>query len=287
MNLNPSPYGELSVEEKRVIENRGTEFPFTGKYTDEFQCGLYACRKCGAPLYRSDDKFQSSCGWPAFDDEIPGAVKRMPDSDGVRTEISCSCCGGHLGHVFFGEHLTGKNTRHCVNSVSMVFEPQETGRLQRAVFAGGCFWGVEEFMRRQSGVLKVTNGFSGGELENPTYHDVCSGRTGHAESVEIIFESGKTDFETICRYFLEIHDPTQLYRQGPDIGSQYRSVIFYFDEKQKKIAEKLLSILREKGYSVVTELVRFYRFWNAEEYHQDYYQRKGDRPYCHRFEKRF
>ncbi len=118
-------YDELTAEERRVIELKGTEPPFTGEYEDFFEPGTYVCRRCNAPLYRSEDKFDARCGWPAFDDEIPGAVRRLPDPDGQRIEIQCASCGGHLGHVFLGEGLTPKSTRHCVNSLSMKFVPSK------------------------------------------------------------------------------------------------------------------------------------------------------------------
>ena len=278
---------KLTQEEKAVIVDKGTERPFTGKYYDFFSSGIYTCRNCGAALYRSDDKFKSGCGWPAFEDEIKGAVKRTKDADGLRTEITCSKCGAHLGHVFLGERLTPLNTRHCVNSISMKFEPVDSPKVRRAIFAGGCFWGVEHLMSDVPGVIVVTSGYTGGAKEYPTYKEVCSGKTGHAEAVEVIYNPEKTDFEKLAKFFLEIHDPTQVNRQGPDRGSQYRSVIFYLDDEQKKIAEKLIKILKNKGLKVATKVEKAGRFWPAEDYHQDYYDRKGTSPYCHRRTKRF
>lgn len=283
-------YNQLTPEEQRVILHKGTERPFTGKYYNHKEKGTYTCKQCGSPLYRSEDKFDSGCGWPSFDDEIPGAVKRLPDADGIRTEIVCANCGGHLGHVFLGEGFTPKNTRHCVNSISLNFIPAEDKaaiKTEKAYFAGGCFWGVEYFFQKEKGVISTRVGYMGGHLKNPTYEDVCDGHTGHAETMEVVFDPSQTNYETLARLFFEIHDPTQVNRQGPDIGEQYRSEIFYVNDDQKLIAEKLIRILKDKGYKVATRVTKADTFWEAENYHQSYYQKTGHHPYCHGYVKRF
>jgi len=280
-------YKKLTKEEEKVIIHKGTEKPFSGKYNNNDVKGVYTCKRCGSPLYRSDDKFDSGCGWPSFDDEIPGAVRRQLDADGVREEIICSNCGAHLGHVFLGEGFTDKNVRHCVNSISLQFIPDQKPQTQKAVFAGGCFWGVEYLFQKEQGVISTRVGYTGGDKENPTYEEVCSGKTGHREAVEITFDPSSITYEDLTRLFFEIHDPTQKNGQGPDIGEQYQSVIFYTNEEQKKTAQKLIDILSEKGYDVVTRLEKAHTFWEAEEYHQDYYQKTGKTPYCHVRIKRF
>lgn len=279
----------LTAEEERVIVRKGTEKPYSGKYDKTVASGVYTCRRCGAALYRSEDKFNSGCGWPAFDDEVPGAVRRDPDADGKRIEILCATCGGHLGHVFLGEQLTPRNTRHCVNSISMDFVPEADldAGFERAVFAGGCFWGVEYYLQQAKGVLRAVSGYTGGKTENPTYEQVCKKKTGHIEAVEVLYDPKQTDYETLARIFFETHDPTQTDRQGPDIGEQYRSVVFYRNDQQKVIAEKLIDLLRGKGFKVVTRVESASRFWRAETYHQDYYFVHGKTPYCHRPVKRF
>ncbi len=283
-------YNELTPEEARVIIHKGTERPFTGEYTSNKESGTYVCRQCNAPLYHSKDKFDSHCGWPSFDDEIAGAVKRIRDADGHRVEIVCANCGGHLGHVFTGEGFTEKDTRHCVNSISMKFIPdvnEVTPKTERAIFASGCFWGTEYFLKQAQGVLLTTSGYIGGSVENPTYQQVCTGRTGHAEAVEVIFDPTIITYEELAKIFFETHDQGQTDGQGPDLGNQYRSGIFYTSPEQKKTAEDLVAQLKNKGYKVATEITQATTFWKAEGYHQDYYNKGGGTPYCHRFEKKF
>ncbi|MGZ5245062.1 MAG: bifunctional methionine sulfoxide reductase B/A protein [Bacteroidia bacterium] len=284
-------YNKLTPEEERVILYKGTERPFTGEYTDNKAKGTYVCRQCNAPLYTSDSKFDSHCGWPSFDDEIPGAVKRIPDADGSRTEIVCANCGGHLGHVFEGEGFTDKNARHCVNSISMKFIPAEEAnkdvKTERAIFASGCFWGTQYMMDKKEGVISSTVGYIGGHTENPTYKQVCTGTTGHAEALEVIFDPKKVSYEELTKLFFETHDQSQVNRQGPDIGEQYRSGIFYVNDEQKKIAEKVIKELKDKGYEVATEVTKATTFYKAEDYHQNYYVKGGGTPYCHAYEKKF
>ena len=276
----------LSRDEERVIVHKGTERAFTGTYWDHHEDGTYRCRRCGAALFDSDTKFDSGSGWPSFDDAIPGSVKEVPDKDGMRTEIVCAQCGGHLGHVFRGEGFTSKNARYCVNSVSLDFVGEDTTN-EEAFFAGGCFWGVEYWFEEVDGVIEAQSGYMGGTTEHPKYKEVCSGRSGHAEAVRVSFDPLKVSFEDLARLFFEIHDPTQVNRQGPDIGDQYRSAVYYTSEEQREITERLIGILKEKGFTIATDVEPAGTFWPAEEYHQDYYQRKGSTPYCHFPVKRF
>ncbi len=282
-------FNDLTPAELKVIISKSTESPFTGIYEHFNGNGTYLCKQCGNALYHSDAKFDASCGWPSFDQEIPGAVKRVTDADGSRTEIICASCGGHLGHVFTGERFTSKNTRHCVNSVSLDFVPQvlPAGRYGTALFAGGCFWGVEYFLQKEPGVMAVVSGYTGGNIKNPSYREVCNGTTGHAETVKVTYDLRKTSYEKLLKLFLEIHDPTQVGRQGPDVGDQYRSEIFYKNDEQKKMAEKLLGMLKSKGLKVATQVTKASEFYAAEEYHQDYYFRNGKAPYCHSYTQRF
>ncbi len=317
------PMPPLSGLEADVLLRKATEPPYTGEYIDNHAAGTYICRQCGMPLYHSEDKFESGCGWPSFDKEVAGAVRRVPDADGRRVEIVCANCGGHLGHVFEGEGFTEKNTRHCVNSLSMKFVPagsdEEKAALARldnkasapagpagpasaaantaqptatsgctakAIVAGGCFWGVEDAFQKIPGVCEAVSGYTGGHTVNPSYEDVCRGDTGHAEAVLVRFDPARVSYEQILRRFFEIHDPTQLNRQGPDWGEQYRSAVFYENAEQKAVAQKLMGRLRMLGYSVVTQLAPAGTFYAAEAYHQDFTRRTG-RGACHMSVPRF
>mgnify|MGYP001122557549 CR=1 FL=1 len=278
-------YNQLTSEEKYILIDKGTEQPFTGKYNKHDEAGFYSCKQCNSLLYTSDSKFNSGCGWPSFDDEIPGKVRKETDSDGRRTEILCQTCGGHLGHVFVGEGLTPKNTRHCVNSLSLQFIKKEN--LETAIFASGCFWGTEYWLQQAPGVLSATSGYIGGHVKNPTYKQICTGLTGHYEAVEVVYNPDVTDFETLAKLYYETHDPEQTNGQGPDIGSQYLSAVFYFNEEQKATIEKLMKTLKGKGLKPATELKEATIFYPAEAYHQDYYFKHRKTPYCHKYKKLF
>lgn len=284
-NLRP-----LTADERHIIIDKGTEAPFSGKYCKFDGVGSYLCRQCGTPLYRSSDKFDSGCGWPSFDDQIQGAITQTPDPDGRRTEITCAKCSAHLGHIFTGEQFTAKNSRHCVNSLSIEFEPSpivSVNATDTAIFAGGCFWGVEHLMRKQIGVIDITSGYTGAAKENPTYQEVCTGATGHAEAVRVVYDPAKISYRQLATLFFEIHDPTHIDRQGPDLGNQYRSEIFYLNSDQKSTAEELIEILKSKGYKVATRVTAASKFYPAEQYHQQYYSGKGTEPYCHLYTPRF
>lgn len=278
----------LTKAEERVIVHKGTETPFSGEYWDFHEDGVYHCRRCGAELFDATSKFDSGCGWPSFDFSLPGAVKELPDADGMRTEIVCAACGAHLGHVFLGEGFTQKNTRHCVNSISLEFTAREATvdvqgeePVKEAYFAGGCFWGVEFYMEQAPGVVDVTSGYMGGTVADPTYEQVCGGRTGHLEAVRVRYDPGTTNFETLAKLFFEIHDPTQADGQGPDIGMQYLSAVFTSNPEELAAAGGLVRRLEAKGLKVATEIRPMETFYPAESYHQDYYRKTGKHPYCH------
>jgi len=278
----------LTPEILHVVRDKGTEPPGSGEYTDLNTPGTYLCRQCGLALFRSAQQFHAHCGWAAFDDEIIGTIARVPDADGQRIEITCSRCFAHLGHEFRGEHYTEKNLRHCVNSLSLDFVKNlDVTDSEEAIFAGGCFWGLEYYFSKMEGVLKTEVGYTGGEVANPVYEVICAGHTGHFEALRIIYDPKKIHYETLAHAFFNLHDPTQTDGQGPDRGSQYLSGIFYYDETQKKTAEYLIQLLKDNKYAVVTYLLPAAPFWKAESYHQQYYEKQQKQPYCHRFIERF
>ena len=284
MSDNPE-WNSLSEHERRIIEDGGTERPFTGEFVDHKADGIYTCARCGTQLFNSDTKFDSGSGWPSFDDAIEGAVRELADADGRRTEIRCGTCDGHLGHVFRGEGMTPRNTRHCVNSASLDFVG--AGEEAYAYFAGGCFWGVEHLLQEMDGVSTVESGYMGGHVDDPTYQQVCSGRTGHAEVVKVTYNPFEVNYRALAKRFLEIHDPSQMNRQGPDIGTQYRSAIFTSTDSEREAVQELFGLLEARGYSIATTIEPHATFWPAEEYHQDYYEKSGRTPYCHAPVNRF
>jgi peptide methionine sulfoxide reductase msrA/msrB len=308
-----SRYNRLTKEEAYIILDKGTERAFTGAYYNHKKAGTYICRQCNNPLFRSNDKFDSGTGWPSFDDALPGGLKVVMDADGYREEIVCANCQGHLGHVFRGEGFTAKQTRHCANSASLNFVETPAGKpgmpagnkegVQRigdyldekeyakyglATFAGGCFWCTEAAFERIDGVVDVISGYSGGEEDYPSYEAVGSGMTSHAESIRIYFDTSRVSYETLLAVFFVAHDPTQLNRQGPDVGKQYRSAIYFHDENQRQLAMKAIERLNKSGSlnsPVVTALSPAGEFWTAEAYHQDYYPQHPENPYVQRITK--
>jgi peptide methionine sulfoxide reductase msrA/msrB len=264
-------FSGLTFEEKHILKDKGTEAPFTGEYNEHFEAGIFICRACDNPLYESNTKFNSGCGWPSFDDEIEGAITHYEDLSGgrVRTEICCKKCDGHLGHVFVGEQITAKDTRHCVNSLSIRFKSYS--KLQRATFGAGCFWSVEKLFRATEGVYLTSVGYMGGDTDNPTYKEVCTGTTNHVEVVDLYFNAEKVSYFILLNLFWANHNPTTLNRQGLDNGTQYRSIVFYHNEQQLIEVEQSIKEQQENWENeIVTQVNESSTFYRAEEYHQNY-----------------
>jgi peptide methionine sulfoxide reductase msrA/msrB len=283
---------QLSPADAEVILAKGTERPFCGTLLDNKKEGTYVCKLCGLPLFSSDSKFNSGTGWPSFfkpydDDHVAEIVDK---SHGMgRTEILCTRCSAHLGHVFDdGPRPTG--LRFCLNSASLEFVEKGTEfppesrpvKTETAYFAGGCFWGVEDRFQQTSGVITAVSGYQGGKTEKPTYKQICTGTTDHAETVKVVFDPARITYRQLLERFFKYHNPTTMNRQGPDIGTQYRSAIFTADEAQQKAAAAYITELQGtekfKGRTIVTQVVPVAKagpFYEAEDYHQDYHAKHG------------
>ncbi len=280
----------LTPEQYRVMRLKGTEQPFKGTcpIPPKGQSGIYQCAGCGTDLFRYNAKFESGTGWPSFWYPVSELNIRLKPDDSLgtrRVELLCARCGAHLGHVFDdGPPPSGK--RYCINAIVLKLALAQTiAKTEKATFAAGCFWGIESFFQQFAGkgVVSTRVGYTGGNFKNPTYEDVCSDKTGHAEAVEVVYEPAKIFYSELLDLFWSIHDPTTPGRQGPDVGSQYRSAVFFHTDEQQKLAmaskEKLENSGKFKG-RIVTEIVKAGEFYSAEEYHQKYYQKKGVKPAC-------
>jgi len=299
---------KLSSEQFAVTQQCGTEPPFHNEYWDNHKPGIYVDVVSGEPLFSSLDKFDSGTGWPSFTQPIKATdvVEKKDSTLGMeRTEVRSKLADSHLGHMFDDGPADKGGLRYCINSAALKFIPLEemdkTGYGQHlepfvkaglikapmretAILAGGCFWGMEEIIRKIPGVVKTTVGYSGGTTADPTYEEVCTGSTGHAESIQVEFDSSRLSYENLLDYFFRMHDPTTLNRQHNDVGTQYRSAIFYTSEAQKQTAEAVKARWAKSGKfnrPITTEITAAGKFYSAEEYHQKYLVKHPGGYTCH------
>ena len=278
----------LDAETYRITHKAGTEPAFCGTLLDNKKDGVYCCVVCGLPLFTSEHKFTSGSGWPSFYTTFDRehVIGKEDNSLGMsRVEIECARCAAHLGHVFDdGPEPTG--LRFCLNSASLVFYENDEERppqsrpveTETAYFAGGCFWGIEHYFQKGEGVINAVSGFMQGDIENPTYEQVCTDESGFAETVMVVFDPQTISYERLLEAFFVMHDPTQLNRQGPDTGTQYRSGIYTTSDAQQAAAVAMVQRLEAEGrYTrpIVTEIEPAETFYEAEAYHQDYIETTG------------
>jgi len=264
-----------------ITRLKGTERPGSSDMCNSFELGIYACACCGTLLFDSTTKFDSGTGWPSFAQPIEkNAVAYHKDSSYgmVRIEALCNVCDAHLGHVF-QDGPPPSGLRYCINALSLIKVNQN---IQKVVLGGGCFWCTEAVFQRVKGILTVKSGFAGGHVSSPTYNEVVTGMTGHAEVIEITYDADIITFEDILNIHMTTHDPTTLNQQGGDKGTHYRSIIFYNNEEEKQLIEKVFSAVSPHyDNPIVTETKPLDIFYTAEDYHQDYYNQNQNRnPYC-------
>lgn len=270
----------LTPEQFTITRLKGTERAHSSDLCSYFEPGKYACVCCNTELFDAQEKFESGTGWPSFTQPIKeNAVAYHKDvSYGMqRIEALCNTCDAHLGHVFQDGPMPS-GLRYCMNAISLKKIDTSEKKID---FGGGCFWCTDAIFQQLKGVIKVESGYSGGTVVNPTYREVCSGTTGHAEMIEVTYLPEEISFEDLLRIHLSTHNPTTVNSQGADKGSQYRSVIFYRSEEEKQAAMKIIDEVQE-AYAdmIVTQLQMFEHFYKAEDYHQDYYNRNEGGGYC-------